>query len=133
MALDIGTKRIGVALSDPLRIISQPYKTIEYNNRKIAFQEIRHVIDEKEVDEIIAGLPVNLAGEFTKMSREVESFIKKLELFLNMTIHRVDERYSSQEAEKHMQMMGKKPSKNKGEIDRIAAAIILKEYLQEIN
>ncbi len=131
MALDIGSKRIGVALSDPLGITSQPYVTIEYKSRKEAFQKIAEIILEKEVDKVIAGLPVNLAGDFTLKSRETESFIRKLENFLKKDITRVDERWTSQEAEKHMRNLGKKPSRNKADIDRLAAAIMLREYMNE--
>lgn len=132
MALDIGTKRIGVALSDALKITSQPFTTIEYKSHNAAFGQIGEIIEKKEVSRVIAGLPLNKDGEFTPKTREIEGFIKKLEKFLNISIVRVDERYSSQDAEAHMRSMGKKPSKNKADIDKIAAAMILKEYLSEL-
>ena len=131
MALDIGSKRIGVALTDALKITSQPYITVEYKNQKEAFSRIREIVRDKEVSEVIAGLPVNLSGEKTKKTKETEIFIKKLEKFLQIDILRVDERYSSKDAENHMRKMGKKPSRNKADIDRIAAALILKAYLDE--
>ena len=132
MALDIGTKRIGVALSDALKITSQPYTTIEYKNRKEAFREISQIVKDREVSQIIAGLPLNKEGEFTPKTEEIDGFIRKLEKFLNMQIVRVDERYSSQNAEEHLRNMGKKPSRNKAEIDKIAAALILQEYINTL-
>ena len=126
MALDIGSKRIGVALTDPLRITSQPYTTIEFRSHREAIARIAEICDQMEVSEVIAGLPVNTAGQATERTRLTEKFIVKIEKALGATIVRVDERFSSAEAEAHMRNLGKKPSRNKADIDKIAAALILK-------
>jgi len=130
MALDIGVKRIGVALSDLMEIISQPYVTIEYGRQADAFRQIGEMIEEKEVHRVIAGLPLNKEGEFTPKTKEIEKFIIKLEKYLKIDIIRVDERWTSQDAEVLMREMGVQPSRNKADIDKFAAAIMLREYLE---
>jgi putative Holliday junction resolvase len=131
MALDIGDKRIGVALSDLMQITSQPFTTITYKTSKEALAEIKNIMVEQNVVKVIAGYPLNLAGEATRQTEKTEGNIRYFEKQLRLKIERVDERFTSQDAEAHMRQLGFKPSQDKAAIDKIAAALMLKNYLEE--
>jgi putative Holliday junction resolvase len=118
MALDIGDKRIGVALSDLMQITSQPFTTITYKTSKEALAEIKNIMAEQNVVKVIAGYPLNLAGEATRQTEKTEGNIRYFEKQLRLKIERVDERFTSQDAEAHMRQLGFKPSQDKAAIDK---------------
>jgi len=125
LALDIGTVRIGVAMSDPMRILASPLATIPHDKNAVIV--LRKIIGEYEIRRLLVGYPLNLKGEAGKAVGMVENFLRKLE-FPGETI-RWDERYTTVSAVDLLRQSGKKPSKNKGLIDRSAAAVMLQEYL----
>jgi putative pre-16S rRNA nuclease len=128
MGIDYGEKRIGIALSDPLQIISRPFSIVA-NNGEEAFTKINQLVIDENVCLIILGLPLNLAGEDTDKTREVRAFCEKLEIVVNVPIKFCDERYSSVEAKTVLKQMGISSRDNKLHVDKIAASIILKDYM----
>ena len=126
LALDYGTARIGVAISDPTQILASPLTTIE-NNAKSA-KEIRKLIEENQVSTLVIGYPLNLKGKEEIAAEKVNAFIEKLAL-KHIEIVRWDERFSSVTAMNLLQEAGVKVRKDKGRIDRSAAAVILQNYL----
>ncbi|HVO75233.1 MAG TPA: Holliday junction resolvase RuvX [Ignavibacteriaceae bacterium] len=129
LAIDYGLKRIGLALTDPLFTFAYPFKTIENNNR--TWEEILKIIKEKNVVKIILGNPLNKDGTVSKLSGVVEDFKKQLELKTKLEVVIVDERYSSQIAkERVIESVAKKSKRrDKGILDRNAAAVILQVYM----
>ncbi len=128
MAIDFGLKRIGIALSDPLLTFSYPYKTIE-NSSKI-FNELNKIIHEMNVKKIILGIPFEENGE-TIISRTIKKFRDDLIKKFNLEVILWDEHFTSEMAKENVKRVILKKSKRreKGIIDRGAAAIILQEYL----
>ena len=127
VALDIGTKRIGVAVSDGLRLGAVPLKVIQRTDDKKAINEIKLILDEYKTDLILIGLPYNMDGTLGFQAKNCLDFIKPLET--SCTILKQDERLSSETAEDILRSQGKKYTKNKGMVDTIAACVILQDYL----
>ncbi len=131
LAIDPGGRRVGLALSDPLRIIASPYKTLLVKSNEDSVAQILEVIEQERVTEIVVGLPLRPGAEKSEQAKRVEVFIALLTGKTTVPVFTIDESYSSVEAEESLHQMGKKVGDDKGAVDRIAAAIILKQYLQE--
>jgi len=132
LAIDYGLKKIGLALSDPLKIIAKPFKTIENNSYDFILEYLFNIIDEYSIKEIVIGLPITLKNSFSDQTSIVQKFINQLKEDLSIKITIVDERLSSIEAKKSLIYQGIKTGHNKKEIDKTAAAIFLQSYLNQI-
>lgn len=134
MALDLGTKRIGVALTDPLNIIAQSYTTLFFNGKKNLVREISDIIQEKNVGTLVFGIPVTLSGEESQKTKETKVLIAFIEESLGSDIlyDYEDEAMTTVKAHQIMREMGKKPSKNKDKVDQIAAQQILSQYMERL-
>lgn len=132
LGLDYGRKRIGVAITDPLGIIAQPFETWQGLSRREAIEQIRQVVQGFGVETVVLGLPLTLSGNKSKMTREVESFSEALKQAIEVPVVFWDERLSSVASHKAMQAMALKPSRDKGQVDRIAASLQLQAYLEYI-
>ena len=130
LCLDYGEKRIGLALSDPLKIIAYPYKTIINSGLKNLKYELKKIIDDETIESIVIGLPIGLNGRDTIQTQKVREFRLQI-LDLNIPIYFEDERLSSLAAAKSMKMEKIKTGFNKGMIDKRAAAIILQQFLDK--
>ena len=129
ICIDYGAKRTGLAVTDPLKIIATPLTTIE-SKELIPF--LKQYFAKEEVELILIGMPLNLDNSPTHGTPLVLSMIKQLEKnFPTIPVKTVDERYSSKLASKAMVEMGmkKKDRQVKGNIDQIAAAMLLQEYM----
>ncbi|MBI1806185.1 MAG: Holliday junction resolvase RuvX [Ignavibacteria bacterium] len=129
LGIDFGTKRIGVAISDPLNIIARGVTVIENSPR--LFDELKNIVREFEPKKIVVGMPYTLKGEKGVKAQEVDKFIAQLENALEIEVIRHDERFTSEQAHQTLREMGvtKKKRQNKGTIDTMAAALILQRYL----
>lgn len=132
LAIDYGTKRIGLAVTDPLKMFAIPFDTIP--NDKHTLDKLKQIISEKNVVKIILGNPVKENGEDSTISKDVRKFKSELEKKIDLAIELVDERYSSEIASKRIleSVPSKKKRRNKSLIDKNAAAVILEDYLKEI-
>lgn len=128
MGIDFGEVRIGIALSDPLQIISQPYRVIPNDDDTIS--EIKNIIKSEEVRKIILGLPLNLDGEDTKKTLEVREFSEVLKNNVDIPVIFWDERYTTVEANEELKHMGYGIAESRKVIDKVAASIILKNYME---
>ena len=128
MGIDFGEVRIGIALSDPLQIISQPYRVIPNDDDTIS--EIKNIIKSEEVRKIILGLPLNLDGEDTKKTLEVREFSEVLKSNVDIPVIFWDERYTTVEANEELKRMGYGIAESRKVIDKVAASIILKNYME---
>ena len=129
LGLDIGKKRIGIAMSDPLLITAQPFDTIQRNPENEAINKIGELIKTYNVNKIVAGLPLMMNGDFGEQAQDCSDFGKKIEQKLQIDVIFIDERLTSYQAEEILKAQGVKYTKDKGKVDKIAAAIILQEYL----
>ena len=132
LGIDYGDSRIGLAMSDPLKIIASPFKTIRNEGNEKCLQVFRSLIKEKDVEAIVVGLPMGLKGQETAQTKKVREFADLLYTF-NLPIGLEDERFSSVSAEKSMIQQNIKTGHNKGLIDQRAAAIILQQFLDKQN
>ncbi|MBC8322480.1 MAG: Holliday junction resolvase RuvX [Candidatus Marinimicrobia bacterium] len=126
LGIDYGEKRVGLALSDPMKIIASPFNTIPNNPELIT--DIQSIIKEKEVEIVVVGLPKGMKGQVTAQTEKVNRFVEML-IDNNIKVELIDERLTSVSAEKALIEQGIKTGHNKGLIDQTAAAIILQQYL----
>lgn len=129
IGIDVGKKRVGIAQTDLLKTIASPVGTFPPDQ---VIDEIQQIADKAPVEKIVVGWPLSLSGEEGEATEMVTDFIKKLRhSFPNIEIAKVDERYTSTQARGLMIEAGipKKKRQEKGRVDRIAAAIILQNYL----
>ena len=129
LGIDFGDVRVGLALSDLTKTISKPFETIKYINLEELSLQLKVIIEQNEVDTLVVGIPFNMSGKDTKQTIKVREFVLFTENTINLPIHLIDERLTSKEAEKTMHALNIKTGYNKGTIDKIAASIILQEYL----
>lgn len=129
MGLDIGTKRIGVAVSDEAGILAQSREVIFRKNETHVFARIKELAEEFGVKEIVVGLPINMNGTFGAKSREIKKFSEKLKKETSLSVKLWDERLSTKEAEDILVKASFTRKKRKKVIDKLAAQIILQGYL----
>lgn len=129
MALDIGEKRIGVSVSDALRLTAQGLTTIEVSSSESTIAKIASIAGEYDADEIVLGLPKNMDGSIGRMAEKVISFKDQLERQINLPIILWDERLTSRYAENLLIDADMSRKKRKKKIDKVAAIIILQGYL----
>ncbi len=129
LAVDYGSRRIGLAVSDPLKIVATPLETLVITGEKEAVPLLKQVIDINEVDTVLVGYPLGLHGNKTDQTRRVDQFIDQLKQAVSARIIPWDERFTSLEAEDILRQKGIKPSENKGLVDQMSARIMLQEYL----
>ena len=129
LALDVGDKRIGVAVSDLLGILASPLIAIERTSDSKAIDTILEIADEQEAGEIVVGLPISLSGGYSDQTKSVAAFVRKLEARSPVPVNTADERYSTVEAERLLSQSKPQRARSRGEIDAAAAAVILQSYL----
>jgi putative Holliday junction resolvase len=123
LSIDYGTKRVGLAVTDPLKIIASALEMVF----------LKSYIESEEVEAFVVGMPVNLDGEDTNNTPHVKGFVKNLQKnFPEIPIHLHDERFTSKIALQAMISSGysKKDRREKGNIDKISAVIILQSYME---
>jgi len=129
--LDIGDRRIGVALSDPQGILASPLTIINRSDEKLDIEAITNIINQHQVRQIIVGLPRSMDGSIGQQAEKVQAFTQRLHQHTEVPIQFRDERLSTVSAKRLMQAAGKKKTKKKVRDDAIAAALILQGYLDE--
>ena len=132
LGIDFGERRIGLAVSDLLRITAQSLPTLKIKNQADLFQDLEKIISEKNIVEIVVGMPFNLKGEKGVSAKKVEEFIDKLKEKFQLPVHEWDERFTSFVAERTIREIGKSPSRNKGKVDQISAVLILQGFLDRL-
>lgn len=127
MALDIGTKRIGVALSDFLHVIATGNCVIDRQPEAVAVEKIKKLAQENKVKTIVAGVPVNMDGTQGAQAQDCINFMKNFENDFEIVFE--DERLTSEQAEENLRERKVDFRKNKGLVDIESACIILQQYL----
>lgn len=128
LAIDYGRRQLGLAVSDELGVTAQTLPVMSRVNRRTDTQLLRKLVKEKNVRMIIVGSPVHLSGRISEMSEEAKKFAERLAKELRLPVELRDERLTSWDAEQMSEELG---LKKHGAIDSVAAAILLREYLNE--
>jgi putative pre-16S rRNA nuclease len=129
MALDVGDKTIGVAVSDALLLTAQSRPTIRRKNLASDVETLRRLAMENEVHEIVVGQPFHMNGKESPQSQKVARFVDELHKVLDLPVIFWDERLTSFEAEQHLEQLGLNWRQRREQVDKIAAMIILQNYL----
>ncbi|MGY8652436.1 MAG: Holliday junction resolvase RuvX [Verrucomicrobiia bacterium] len=129
MGIDYGTKRMGIALSDELMMIAQPFEFILAKPIESFLDRLKEIIRDKEVERIVIGMPLHMNGSHGLAAEKVDALIKKLKETVDLPITTWDERLSSVEANRILIAGNVSRKKRKEKVDKTAAAIILQSYL----
>jgi len=133
LALDHGTKRIGVAISDELKMIAQPLEFINAEPFADFLARLKHLIREKEVELILVGLPRNMDGSYGPAALKVQEFVAVLKDAVAVPIKTWDERLTSAQANRFLISANVRRAKRKEKVDQTAAAILLQSYLESLS
>lgn len=131
LGLDLGAKRVGVAGCDRLGLIATGLTTLERTNFESLIRPLSELIKEREVEILVVGLPYTLEGEIGAQAKKIQKLAHRLSKALDIPIEFVDERLTSFAAEQMMIEQQVAPSRDKAQVDRKAAAIILQQWLDE--
>ena len=133
LAIDYGSKRVGVAITDSLKIIATGLSTVSTLN---IYSFLEEIIQKEKISHIVVGLPKNLDNSNTDSTNEISVFINKLkQLYSNIVVDSIDERFTSSMAKKTILSSGvsKKRRRDKALVDQVSATIILQSYLQKLS
>ena len=133
VALDLGTKRIGIAVSDELQFTVRPHKTIERTGWKKLLLQIKEILADFDAVGLIIGLPYNFDGSESEMSREARRLARNFSLSLDIPVILQDERVTSYEAKGRLWKAGVTGKAFRARVDNEAAAIILSDFLERRN
>jgi putative holliday junction resolvase len=129
MALDVGSKRIGVAVADPSGTFALPVATVTRTNRNADLAAIREYLVLYAVDELVVGDPLTLAGERGIAAEAIDAFVERLREIFKGPIHRTDERMTTAQATKSLIAADVSRKRRRAVVDRMAAALILESFL----
>jgi putative pre-16S rRNA nuclease len=129
MALDVGDKTIGVAISDALLLTAQSRPTLRRKDLRSDLEKLRRLADENEVYQVVVGQPLHMDGRESPQSQKVARFAEELHKVLDLPIVFWDERLTSFEAEQQLEEMGLNWRQRREHVDKVAAMIILQNYL----
>jgi putative Holliday junction resolvase len=129
LGVDYGTKRVGLALSDPLGITASPHSTVP---RATVVSEVMNLVKEMDIGTIVVGLPTGLSGDEGMSASEARKLADELGSATGVDVVLVDERYTSRIAEGALLQAGMKRRERREKVDQVAAALILQEYLEKL-
>jgi putative Holliday junction resolvase len=134
LGIDVGERRVGLAISDVTQTLASPFATLDVNGTDDAVRQVASKIDlligeDDELVTIIVGLPTKLDGSPTTQTARVEAFIETLAARTSLPIVKVDERLTSREAESRLAVRERDWRRRKSKLDAAAAAVILQDYL----
>jgi putative pre-16S rRNA nuclease len=132
LALDHGTKRVGVAVSDELKMIAQPLEFIAPEPFAKFLERLREILREREVELILIGLPRNMDGSYGPAALKVQEFVAALRDAITVPIQTWDERLTSAQAQRFLIQGGVRRKERKEKVDKTAAAILLQSYLDSL-
>lgn len=132
MALDVGSRTIGIACSDALLMTAQGIETIRRTSLEKDFNRLRELISEYEVHELVVGMPKNMNGTKGDRAEKTEEFVEKMKAVIDLPVTFWDERLSTVMAERQLIAADVSRKKRKGVIDKMAAVVILQGYLDRL-
>ena len=132
MALDVGSRTIGIACSDALLMTAQGIETIRRTSLENDFNRLRELISEYEVHELVVGMPKNMNGTKGDRAEKTEEFVEKMKAVIDLPVTIWDERLSTVMAARQLIAADVSRKKRKGVIDKMAAVVILQGYLDRL-
>ena len=129
MGLDVGDRRIGVAVSDPLGLTAQPVLTLVRSNRKQDLKALTRLIRKYACEEIVVGNPLYMSGDQSPQAAKAQAFAAILREESGLPVHLWDERLTTTEAHRHLHAAGRAGSEHKAVVDQVAAVLILQGFL----
>lgn len=133
LGLDVGSRRIGIAISDPLGITAQGLETLHRKNKKNDFAYLHRIIRDHAVTEIVVGLPLRMSGVEGTQAQKTHAFAEDLRKYFKIPVHLWDERLTSAEANRLLRQTEMSIEKRGQAVDRIAAILILQSWMQSRN
>jgi len=130
--LDVGDRRIGVALSDPMEVIATPLSHIERKNDEFAVKAIAQAVYDLNVELLLIGIPLDQKGNLSSQGKKIQFFQRQLKESVKIPILYWDEGFSTKDAQTLLRASGKFGIKEKGIIDSAAAAVILQSYMNRV-
>ncbi|MBN1487463.1 MAG: Holliday junction resolvase RuvX [Anaerolineae bacterium] len=127
LGLDLGDRRIGVAISDTSGMLARPLTIFQRTSRKADYAYLKDLVKQHHVKAIVVGLPFNMDGTEGKQAAWVRDYSAEMAATLEITVHLFDERLSTEEAAGILRVQGRRPKR--GRLDAVAAAVILQNYL----
>ena len=129
MGLDVGDRRIGVAVSDPLGLTAQPLMTLVRTNRRQDLKSLQRLIRKYNCAEIVVGNPLYMSGDQSPQAAKAQAFAQMLREETGLPVHLWDERLTTTEAHRHLHAVGRAGSEHKAVVDQVAAVLILEGWL----
>ena len=129
VGIDVGTKRFGVAVSDPMKIFASPHEVIQAPSDKQALRAVARICAEQEAEALVVGLPLNMDGSEGPAAERVEMLVEKLRGMVDIPIVLWDERLTTKTAEAALIEADTRRSRRKGLVDKIAAQVLLQHYI----
>ncbi len=129
LGLDVGARRIGLAVSDPLGLTAQGLPTLHRRNRRYDQSELRKVVREYEVSEIVVGNPLRMSGQTGAQAEKMAAFAEQISQELSLPVHLWDERLSTAEAHRLLDETDIRDARRREVIDKMAAVLILQSFL----
>jgi putative pre-16S rRNA nuclease len=130
LGLDVGSKTIGVAISDPLGITAQGLETIRRKNKRLDFEQLARLLREYQVREIVVGYPLRLSGAEGRQSEKMQAFAEELRNKFGLPVHLWDERLTSSQANRVLREAELSIKKRGEAVDRMAAVLILQSWME---
>jgi putative Holliday junction resolvase len=127
LGIDFGRTRIGVAISDELRLLAHPLETIPAD--KNATRRVAEIVSARKIDNVVVGLPRNMDGSYGAAANDAQKFVEELRALLSCPVTTWDERLTTMAANRSLREAGKKTRDTRGYVDQVAAQMILQGYL----
>ena len=129
LAFDYGSRKIGIAVTDPLQITASPLKTVRYHSKDELGEQLATLLQEYEISRLIVGIPYTLSGGESETTSEALEFATWLEREFDLPVEQIDESLTSRQAMDTLHQMGVKTGHNKERVDAMAASHLLRHYL----
>ncbi len=129
MGLDVGDRRIGVAISDPLGYTAQPVLTLHRTNRREDLRSLNRLLRKHGCAAIVVGNPLYMSGDLSPQAVKAQAFAQQIGASSGLPVHLWDERLSTTEAHRHLHAAGRPGGEHRAVIDQVAAVLILQSYL----
>ena len=131
MSLDLGERRIGIAVSGDAGGLVLPVGHVDRSRLKDDIEAVLNLAQERRVEGLVVGMPYHMSGDVGVQAKLAQGFIRALRKRTDLPVYSVDERYTSVEAEALLREAGNQPSRNRGEVDALAAVLILRRFIHQ--
>jgi len=132
LGVDVGERRLGVALSDPAGVVAHPLVTLRRQSWRRDLKILRELVERHKVERVVVGLPLRMDGTVGTSAKSALQFAERLRRALEVSVELWDERFTTLQAERALRESGTPPSRRRDLLNRVAAALILQSYLDHL-